>query len=194
MNMEYKDNSFYNVVRVVVGNLFKVFYRPKIVNSDLIPTTGRVILAGNHTSIFDCVLLMATTKRQIHFLAKKELLDGVKKIFFSRMGIIPVNRKIKDKSVIPTAKEYLKNGLVIGIFPEGTTEKGVPYLLPFKEGAVRLSYETDTYIVPFKISGRYKFFSKNLKIVFDKPLKASENIGLSNELLYNIVDNIKEVD
>lgn len=192
--MEYKDNSFYNVVRVVVGNLFKVFYRPKIVNSDLIPTTGRVILAGNHTSIFDCVLLMATTKRQIHFLAKKELLDGVKKIFFSRMGIIPVNRKIKDKSVIPTAKEYLKNGLVIGIFPEGTTEKGVPYLLPFKEGAVRLSYETDTYIVPFKISGRYKFFSKNLKIVFDKPLKASENIGLSNELLYNIVDNIKEVD
>lgn len=194
MDMEYKDNSFYNVVRVVVGNLFKVFYRPKIVNSDLIPTTGRVILAGNHTSIFDCVLLMATTKRQIHFLAKKELLDGVKRVFFSRMGIIPVNRKIKDKSVIPTAKEYLKNGLVIGIFPEGTTEKGVPYLMPFKEGAVRLSYETDTYIVPFKISGRYKFFSKDLKIVFDKPLKASENIGLSNELLYNIVDNIKEVD
>jgi len=47
----------------------------------LIPSKGKIILAGNHTNNFDSVLLLATTKRQIHFLAKDELTKGIKKIF-----------------------------------------------------------------------------------------------------------------
>lgn len=188
--MKYKDTIFYLIIRPIISTLFKLIYRPKIINSELIPKSGKIILAGNHTNNLDCVLLLSSTKRQIHFLAKDELMKGLKKVLFKNLGIIPVNRKIKDKSVIPISKKYLDNDLVIGIFPEGTTEKGCGYILPFKIGAVKLSFETDTYIVPFKITGTYKPFSKDLKIEFTKCFKANENLIKSNENLYNIINNI----
>lgn len=191
--MKYRDTLFYKIIRPIITLLFKIIYRPKIINKEYIPKNGRIILAGNHTNNFDSLLLMSTTKRQIHFLAKKELFNGIKGIIFNNLGLIPVDRKIKDETVIPTAKEYLKRGLTIGIFPEGTTEKGIKKLLPLKIGTVKLSYETDTFIIPFKINGDYKLFSKNLKIIFDKPYKAEKNLELSNKKLYNIIDNIKEV-
>ena len=188
--MKYKDTIFYLIIRPIISNLFKLIYRPKIINSEFIPKNGKIILAGNHTNNLDCVLLLSSTKRQIHFLAKDELMQGLKKVLFKNLGIIPVNRKIKDKSVIPISKKYLDNDLVIGIFPEGTTEKGCGYILPFKIGAVKLSFETDTYIVPFKITGTYKPFSKDLEIEFTKCFKANENLIKSNENLYNIINNI----
>lgn len=190
MYMKYKDTRFYKIIRPIMTFIFKLIYRPTIINKEFIPESGKIILAGNHTHIFDCLLLLSSTKRQIHFLAKDELMKGVKKIIFKNLGIIPVNRRIKDKSVIPISKKYLSNNLVIGIFPEGTTEKGCGYLLPFKTGAVRLSHETDAYIIPFKIIGKYKPFRKNIKLIFTEPFKANENIELSNEKLYNIIDSI----
>lgn len=156
--MKYKDNLFYKIIRPILSTLFKFVYRPTIINKEIIPKTGKIILAGNHTNNLDCVLLLSSTKRQIHFLAKDELNKGFKKIIFKNLGIIPVNRNIHDASVIPNAKKYLENNKVVGIFPEGTTEKGCGYLLPFKKGAVKISYESDTYIIPFKISGEYKPF------------------------------------
>lgn len=189
--MKYNDDKFYLCIRPIITFLFKLIYRPTIINSEIIPSKGKIILAGNHTNNFDCVFLLSSTKRQIHFLAKDELNKGIKKIIFKNLGIIPVNRKIHDTSVIPTTKKYLDNNLVVGIFPEGTTEKGCGYLLPFKIGAVKLSYETDTYIIPFKISGEYKPFSKDLKIIFGDKFKAKKDLIESNKKLYNIIDNIK---
>lgn len=188
--MKYNDTKFYFFIRPLISFLFKIIYRPKIINKEFIPKSGKIILAGNHINNLDCVLLLSSTKRQIHFLAKDELMKGIKKILFKSFGIIPVNRKIKDKSVIPISKKYLEKDLLIGIFPEGTTEKGCGYILPFKIGAVKLSYETDTYIVPFKISGEYKPFSKNLKIEFSEVFKANKDLKVSNDELYNIIDSI----
>lgn len=189
--MKCKDTIFYKIIRPIISLLFKIVYRPKIINKENIPKYGKVILAGNHTNNLDCVLLLSSTKRQIHFLAKIELTKGfIKKHIFNNLGIIPVDRSIHDKTVIPKTKEYLNNDLVIGIFPEGTTEKGCGYLLPFKRGAVTLSYETDTYIVPFKITGSYKPFSKDLKIEFSESFKAKKDLVKSNEELYNIINSI----
>ena len=188
---KYKDAKLYILVRPIITIWFKIFYRPKIYGVENIPKTGKVILAGNHTNNFDSILLMGTTKRNIHFLAKIELFKGIKKIIFNNMGLIPVDRSKKDKSeVLIEAKKYLNEELVIGIFPEGTTEKGCGYLLPFKKGAVRLSYETNTPIIPFKITGDYKIFSKNLKITFNKPFKAKKDIEKSNKELYNIINSM----
>ena len=190
MNMKV-DTKLYIIIRPILTFLFKLIYRPKIINSEYIPKTGRVILAGNHTNIFDSVLLISSTKRNIHFLAKIELSRGFKKIIFNNLGLIFVDRTKKSNGeVIDAAKEYLNNDAVIGIFPEGTTEKGCGYLLPFKIGAVKLSFETDTYIVPFKISGTYKPFSKDLKIIFDKAYKAKKDLEKSNEKLYNIINKL----
>lgn len=188
--MKYKDNITYKIFRPIITLLFKFIYKPEIMNSEFIPNRGKIIIAGNHTNIRDCLLLISSTKRQIHFLAKDELMKGVKKFIFKRFGIIPVNRRIKDKSVIPIASKYLENDLVIGIFPEGTTEKGSLHLLPFKIGAVKLSKETKTDIVPFKIIGEYKLFKKNIKIIFDRPFRATNDLLKSNEKLYNTVNSI----
>ena len=97
-----------------------------------------------------------------------------------------VNRKINDHNVLVHAYNYLKNEKVIGIFPEGTHGKGK--ILPFKIGAVKMAYETQCDIIPFSITGKYKIFSKDLKIEFGKPIKVkSNNLDKENEKLRNIV-------
>jgi len=160
-------------------------FRPKIVGIENIKKEGKLVLAGNHTNILDCALLISSTKRNIHFLAKIELFKGIKKILFANMGLIPVNRKIKDHNCLEVAYNYLNNDKVIGIFPEGTIGKGK---LPFKIGAVKMAYETNSEIVPFAITGTYKLFSKDLNIVFGKPIKIkSDNLDKENEKLKNIV-------
>ena len=189
---KYNDVILYKVTRPIITVLVRLIFRPKIIGAENIPNFGKVILAGNHTSNLDCILLISSIKRNIHFLAKDELFKGVKKIIFSNFGLIPVNRKIKDKSVLINASKYLENGCVVGIFPEGTTEKGKSELLPFKIGAVKLSYDTNTTIIPFKISGKYRIFSNNLKIIFDKPFIACSNLDKSNEDLKSIIDSMKE--
>ena len=183
---KYNDARLYKILRPLITVLFKTLYRPKIVGSENIPKRGRIILAGNHTHNLDCAMLISSTKRNIHFLAKVELFKGFKKILFSNMGLIPVNRKIKDHNVLVHAYNYLKNEKVIGIFPEGTHGKGK--ILPFKIGAVKMAYETQCDIIPFSITGKYKIFSKDLKIEFGKPIKVkSNNLDKENEKLRNIV-------
>ena len=102
------------------------------------------------------------------------------------MGLIPVNRKLKNNNALNEAYNYLNNDKVIGIFPEGTIGKAG--ILPFKIGAVKMAYETNSEIVPFAITGTYKLFSKDLKIVFGKPIKVKDNdLEKENEKLRNIV-------
>ena len=183
---KYNDVLLYKILRPIITILFKSLYRPKIIGSENIPKKGRIILAGNHTHNLDSAMLISSTKRNVHFLAKVELFKGFKKILFSNMGLIPVNRKIKDKNVLIHAYNYLENEKVIGIFPEGTHGKGK--ILPFKIGAVKMAYETKCDIIPFSITGTYKLFSKDLKIVFGKPIKVkSSDLDKENEKLRNIV-------
>lgn len=193
MKNKCKESKLYIIVRPIIKVLFKLLYTPKIIGSENIPKNGRIILAGMHTNNFDCLLLMSSTKRCIHFLAKKELWSGVKGIIFSNMGLIPVNRKEKDPNSLKLAEEYLINEKVIGIFPEGTTEKEKGVLLPFKIGAVKMAYDTNTMIVPFMIKGKYKLFSRDLKIVFGKPIKVEKsNLDEENSKLVNIINSMME--
>ena len=192
--MKYSDNKFYRVVRCVVCFIFRIIFRPNIIISDFIPSEGKIILAGNHISILDPILIMCSTKRQIHFLAKKELFTGFKGVIFRHLGLISVDRNRKDNNALNYAREYLNNDLVVGIFPEGTTEKSnYPNLLEFKYGAVKLSKDTESKIIPFRINGKYKIFGKKVNIILGKPLKKLSNLEEYNKLLYNVVDSMKEV-
>ncbi len=188
--MKYNDKFFYKLVRPIVTILFKLIYRPTVIGIENIPKNKKIILAGNHTSKLDPLLLMSVTKRNIHFLAKIELFRGPKKIIFNNLGLISVDRSIKDKSALENAEKYLKNDCAVLIFPEGTTEKEKKELLPFKTGTVRLSYKTNTEILPFKIIGEYKPFKKSIKIIFLDKFIATEDIENSNDKLKNIINNI----
>ena len=83
-----KNSKLYVLVRPIISFLFKLFYRPTIVGKENIPSDGGVVLAGNHTNNFDCLLLLSSTKRPIHFLAKIELFRGIKKIIFANLGLM----------------------------------------------------------------------------------------------------------
>lgn len=187
--MKIKEPFLYKIVRPIITIFFKLLFTPQIIGKENIPSSGKVIIAGNHTHIFDCLLLMSSTKRSIHFLAKKELLDGPKKIIFKNMGLIPVNRKTKDHQALQTAINYLNEDKLIGIFPEGTTEKQRG-MLPFKMGAIKMSKETNSPIIPFAISGDYHLFSKNLKIVFGESFEIKNDLEIERKSLEEKVKNL----
>ena len=183
-----KDSKFYRFMRPIVKIFTNAFLRPKYEGIENIPKNGSIVLAGNHTNILDPLLIISSTKRSVHFLAKDELWKFPKNIIFDNLGLISVNRRDGDKKALLSAKKCLREGEIIGIFPEGTTLKEVD-LLPFKFGAVKMASDTDTKIVPFAISGDYKLFSKNLKIKYGKPITVSKNKNLEkdNEKLRNTV-------
>lgn len=182
-----KEPIFYRVVRGPITALFKAVYKPAIVGKNNIPERGRIILAGNHTNYFDCLLVASATKRCVHYLAKDELMKGPLKFIFKGLGIIPVNRRQKDKAALEKAEEILRDEKLIGIFPEGTINRTDDIIMPFKFGAVKMAKDTDTAIVPFVISGKYKPFKRSVKIRFFEPFKAAENLEETNNKLMNIV-------
>lgn len=164
-----------------------VGFRPEVIGRENIPKSGRVVLAGTHTKWLDSPLLIAVNKRQVHFMAKCELFKGPLKVFMNGMGCIPVDRKRKDRDSLIRAKEVLKNDGMIGIFPEGTINRGTGLILPFKIGAVKMSNDTDAVIVPFVITGKYKWFRKSVRIEFLKSRKISNNLDYENEKLMKVI-------
>lgn len=187
---EKKESLLYRFIRPIISFLFPLIFRPKIIGKENIPSVGKIILAGNHTSNLDCLLLISSTKRCIHFLAKKELFSGIKKIIFSNMGLIPVDRSKKSHNSLVMAEDYLNSNMVIGIFPEGTTEKEKNKILPFKIGAVKMAYDTKSNIVPFIITGDYKPFSNNLTVRFLKSISINDsNLGIQLKRLENIISS-----
>lgn len=181
------DTLFYKMVKPIVGALFKILFRPTIIGRENIPKTGGIVLAGNHTKWLDPIMLIAVTKRQVHFLAKDELFHGKTKFIVKKMGCIPVNRKIHDKDALNQGYQTLENGNVIGIFPEGTINRTKDIIMPFKIGAVKMANKTNSYLVPFTITGKYKLFKKSIRIEFYKPIKIKDDLDKENERLMNII-------
>lgn len=183
----------YKIFKAILKPLFILWYNPKVINKEAIPKEGPIIIAGNHKHIYDQCLTIISTKRIINYMAKKEYFDGKLKWFFKSVGCIPVNRQIKDQNAVNEALNVLKHNGAIGIFPEGTRNKTKEFLLPFKFGAVSMAQKTNATIVPFGLTGDYKFRSKNLKATFGTPFKV-ENMTLeeANNKLYNEIKKLME--
>ena len=186
----------YKVVRFIGRPIYKIVFRSKYYGVDNIPSEGAVILAGNHTNNLDAAMMIGAPKRIVNMMAKKELFSSkISNYFFRSMGCISVNRSIHDENAKSEAIDVLKNNEVLGIFPEGTVNKTLykdneQLLLPFKYGAVSFAKKTNAYIVPFAINGKYKIFSKDLKITFGKPYKVTGDLESENEKLMNIVSKM----
>ena len=182
----------YIIFRPIFTFIFKLYYNPTIINKEYIPKEGAAIIAGNHKHALDPILVDVCTKRVIHTLAKKDLHDGKGGWFFRAIGTIPVDLKAKhNKEALITAIEYLNKDSLINVSPEAKRNYTQEILLPFKVGAVVMAQRTNSKIVPYSITGDYKFRSKNLKITFGQPIDVSKlTVEEANELLFNTVKKL----
>lgn len=185
----------YRVFKAILAPIFKLWYNPKIINKKALQTEGPIIIAGNHKHLYDQCLTIISTKKIINYMAKKEYFDGKMAWFFKSVGCIPVNRQIKDNDAKSAAIEVLNNGGAIGIFPEGTRNKTNEFLLPFKFGTVSMAQKTNATIIPFGLTGDYKFRSKNLTARFGTPFKVNDlTLEEANNKLYNEVKHLMEAN
>lgn len=189
--MKNHDKMYaYRLLRPILGSIFKIYYHPKIIGKDNIPKEGAILIVGNHKHLFDQCLAIIATKRPIHYMAKKEYFEGKFAWFFKMVGCICVDRERKDTTATNKGLEVLHNGFALGLFPEGTRNRTDKLLLPFKFGAVSMASKTDSYLVPFGITGDYKFRSKNLTIRFGKPFKVESDLENANRRLEKEVESL----
>ncbi|MBP3461489.1 MAG: 1-acyl-sn-glycerol-3-phosphate acyltransferase [Bacilli bacterium] len=189
--MIIKTPILYKISKFILGPIFKLYYNPKIINKEAIPKEGPILIVGNHKHVYDQCLTIIATKRFINYMAKKEYFDSKMSWFFKATGCISVDRSKKDEKAKEKALEILKNNGAVGLFPEGTRNKTKDFLLPFKYGTVSMAKKTDALIVPFGLTGDYKFRSKNLKIKFGEPFKVEDmSLEEANNILYKKIEKL----
>lgn len=178
-------------MRPLISIFLKVIYHPRVIGKENIPENEPVIFAGNHTNSLDCILLISSTKKVIHFLGKHTLFKGPKKIIFKNMGVISVDRtKKKNDDAVREAVEFLNEGDSVGIFPEGTINRTDSLLMDFKYGAVSIANKAGVKIVPFAIKGKYRPFKNDLVVTFGEPIETQTDLVVSNQKLFNAVKNM----
>ena len=181
----------YKILQHVVRFLTKIYIRPTYEGLENIPKSGPFIFAGNHIHLVDPATIMSVTKRPVHFLGKASLFKFPQSLIFNNMGLIKVERDGKDVSAYTNAVKHLKAGNIIGIYPDGTRERGMG-VLPFKKGVVKMSVDSGAVIIPFATIGKYRPFRKGVIVRFGKPYKAKEDLKKSAEELREIVRNLLE--
>jgi 1-acyl-sn-glycerol-3-phosphate acyltransferase len=184
-----KDTFLYRFLAIIPTILFYILFIPRIKGRENIVKKGRVIFAGNHTNNLDPVMLVCTNPRQLHFLAKVELFNSFLGVFMRSVKMIPVDRSAQDKSsVYEVAENTLELDNAICIFPEGTINRTKDTIMPFKLGAVKMAYNTDSKIVPFTITNKYHLFGIGGRITLEyyEPITI-KNIKKGNEKLMNVV-------
>lgn len=186
--MKKRSSLIYKIIRPIIKGLVYLLFRPKVIGKENIPKNGPYVLAGNHTKWLDPVMLVGIAgKNQVHFLAKEEMFHGASLIVVKAMGCIPVNRNIHDKDALVSAYNYLNKGSCIGIFPEGTINRTSDIIMPFKIGAVKMCKETGAKLVPFVITGKYKWFGSGITIEFLKPREVKGDLTLENGKLMDCI-------
>ncbi|AIC94625.1 MULTISPECIES: lysophospholipid acyltransferase family protein [Shouchella] len=153
------------VCRLVLRTLFKVEIRGK----EHIPSEGGVLLCSNHISNFDPPLLGAFIHRQVRYMAKKELFDkkGIGKLL-KGLGAFPVKRGGSDRESLRTALRILKEGDMVGLFPEGTRSK-TGEIGNGLAGAGFFAGKSEAYVIPCVIIGPYRF-RKRVILAYGEPI------------------------
>ena len=114
-------NWFYYLGKIITGFIFRIWFHIEFHGQENQPQDRGYILCCNHRSALDPVLIAQKIKKPIRYMAKMELFQNPFVGFIIRhLGAFPVARGKGDTSAIDTAVETVKNGRVLGLFPEGT--------------------------------------------------------------------------
>ena len=183
-----KGELGYKLLTPLMRVIFKIYYNPKIINKEVIPKYGNIIIVCNHKHIMDQCMTICATKRPIHYLAKKEYFDGHFAWFFKLGGCISVDRQNGAHDATEKAINFLNQGSAVGLFPEGTRNRTTDTkLLPLKFGAVSMAKKTGATIIPCCVTGDYKFRSKNLVVKYGEPFKVTDDLEEANKHLADTI-------
>ncbi len=173
------------LIKVTLGNIIKLIWLSGATGLENIPKRGACIICANHSSYFDFLMLAAVCPRRIYFLAGEVFFQKWQwKWLVKITKQIKVDRNSKDKSeLIKKVVEYLKEGKVIGIFPEGTRSADGK-IHDFYNGAVKIALKSEVPIIPVGIKGTYEIMSK-----FDKFPKFNKKCNMQFGKLINYVIN-----
>jgi len=169
-----ENKKLYRFLKVICTGLLKLLYRPTVLGKENIPDNEPVVFAGNHIMAIDPVVVMTSTDKMVHYMAKKEIFKGLHGKILEEIGIIKIDRSRNNPLAIQEAIVALENGSSIGIFPEGTRNKTKEELLKFKQGAVAIAKQANCRIIPFALKGKYKLFKKGIILEFGKPIDVSK--------------------
>jgi 1-acyl-sn-glycerol-3-phosphate acyltransferase len=114
----------YRVAAVVVKPLMRAWFRMRVEGAEHVPASGPVILASNHRSNMDPVLLAAAVRRPVAYMAKAELFVWPLGAILRVIGQFPVQRGGIDREALRRTSAVLARGGVLGLFPEGTRGDG----------------------------------------------------------------------
>ncbi|KQZ83985.1 hypothetical protein ASD56_08105 [Microbacterium sp. Root166] len=192
---------------VVVGPLVKAIFRPWIVGRRNIPAEGGAILASNHLSFVDSVILPLMIDRRMAFLAKSDYFTGkglkgtATRIFMKGTGQLPIDRsggKASEAS-LNTGLQVLGGGELLGIYPEGTRSPDGK-LYRGRTGIARMALEAHVPVVPVVMVdtdtmmpiGRRLPNVVRVGVVIGEPLDFSRFQGMEGDryILRSITDEI----
>lgn len=175
-----QSKVLYRVGQAVCRPIMKVFYRYKYINNNSIPHEGAYIIASNHMSFSDPVLLGLGQRRRLFFMAKQELF---KNKFFAglirALGAFPVERGAGDGKAIKTGEDLIKEGNVMTIFIEGGRTKTGEFMRP-RSGCALVAQQMQVPVIPacITITGNPKYRFAKRVIHFGDPL-TPQQLGLT---------------
>ena len=175
-----QSKVLYRVGQAVCRPIMKVFYRYKFINNNSIPHEGAYIIASNHMSFSDPVLLGLGQRRRLFFMAKQELFKN--KFFaglISALGACPVERGAGDGKAIKTGEDLIKEGNVMTIFIEGGRTKTGEFMRP-RSGCALVAQQMQVPVIPacITITGNPKHRFAKRVIHFGDPL-TPQQLGLT---------------
>jgi len=150
----------YEVMHTVVPPLAKVVWRPTVEGLENLPPTGPVIVASNHRSFADSMVIPIVTPRQVVFLAKEDYFTGtgvkgaLQRAWFEGMGMVPVDRDDTKAALasLDIALDVLRQGKAFGIYPEGTRSRD-GRLYRGRTGVAHLALTSGAPVVPVGLTG-----------------------------------------
>jgi len=161
--------TVYSFVRSLVNSVLSPIYRIEVIGKENMPADGGVLLCANHIDNLDPPVVGITAPRPVHFMAKEELFSvPVLGKIVPHLNAFPVKRGMSDREALRKGLGILKDGKVLGLFPEGTRSK-TGEMGKGLAGAGFFALRSDAHVVPCAIIGPYKAFKK-LKVVYGKPI------------------------
>lgn len=149
----------YGFGKLVTYWYVRLFFRMRYVGLENIPRAKGFILASNHRANHDPLFIAHRVPKGIHYMAKAELFRNKLLGWILRnVNAFPVARGTGDTSAIDTAKEVIRSGDVLGMFPEGTRSRdGKP--LRARSGVALIAGQTGADVLPCAIcfEGRLRF-------------------------------------